>query len=144
MTDAATDRKFLIFSLAATRYALDLVHVAEVIDPPQLSPIPLVPACYSGALNFHGEIVAVIDLARLLGLTNSKLPEKVIVLHSDVASLAFLVESTAKIVSAHDLTITIPSDRQYCVATLELMSGSAYCFDVELLVIKAETILQRH
>jgi chemotaxis signal transduction protein len=55
-------RKYLIFTLAGQRFALDLAQVAEVVEQPATWPIPLAPSCYRGAMNFHGTIVAVMDL----------------------------------------------------------------------------------
>jgi purine-binding chemotaxis protein CheW len=105
------DRKYMIFSLQGVLYALDLKQVAEVGDPPQMWPIPLAPACYSGALNYHGEIVAAMNLALFLGLTGCRQPGKIIILHRDAASLAFLVDS--KFPSAQLRLTGLPLPRSY-------------------------------
>ncbi|MHB8056533.1 MAG: chemotaxis protein CheW, partial [Desulfuromonadaceae bacterium] len=85
------DRKFLIFRMQDSLYALDLAQTAEVADLTQLWPIPLAPPCYSGAMNFHGDIIAVMDLSLFLGLSGGNRPEKMIVLHQSIASLALLL-----------------------------------------------------
>ena len=63
-----TEHKYLIFSLQGSRYAFDLAQVAEVCEPLPTWPVPGAPPCYAGAMNFHGTIVAVMDLAAFLGL----------------------------------------------------------------------------
>jgi len=141
MTDG--NRKFLIFSLPGSRYALDLAQVAEVGDPPQIWPIPLAPPCYSGALNFHGEIVAVLDLAVFLGLAGSGKPEKIIVLHHESASLALLVDAVVRIVSEDEVSIAPSHDGVFTAATLGLIDGEAILIDLAALVLGAETAMQK-
>ena len=132
------DRKFMIFSLQGSLYALDLKQVAEVGDPPQMWPIPLAPACYSGALNFHGDIVAVMNLSLFLGLPGCRQPGKIIVLHREVASLAFLVDSIVRIVSEEEVSFSKPSEKGLTAAMLCLTDGEATQLDLEALVHKAE------
>ena len=51
-------------------------------------------------MNFHGSIVAVMDLATFMGLPEQGEAEKLIVLNGAIAALAFLVERVIRIVSA--------------------------------------------
>lgn len=141
MTDR--NRKFLIFSLPGSRYALDLAQVAEVGDLPQIWPIPLAPPCYSGALNFHGDIVAVLDLAVFLGLAGPVSPGKIIVLHHEIASLALLVEAVVRIVSKDEVSFTSTHDDIFTVAKLGLIDGEAILIDLPALVLGAETAMQK-
>lgn len=141
MTDRI--RKFLIFSLQGSLYAVDLTTVAEVGDPPQMWPIPLAPPCYCGALNFHGDIVAVMDLALFLGLTGVDKPGKIVVLHQKVASLAFLVDTIVRIVSENEVSFSPALDDGFAAATLDLIDGEAIQLDLDALVHGAETGMQR-
>lgn len=141
MTDA--NRKFLIFSLPGSRYALDLAQVAEVGDPPQIWPIPLAPPCYSGALIFHGDIAAVLDLAVFLGLASTGSPGKIIMLHHEIASLALLVEAVVRIVSEDEVSFISTHDGAFAAATLGLLDGEAVLIDLESLVLGAETAMQK-
>lgn len=95
-----TEHKYLIFTLQGRRYAFDLAQVAEVGEPLPTWPVPGAPPCYSGAMNFHGTIVAVMDLAAFLGLPGEHCLEKVVVLNTGIADLAFLVEQVERIVPA--------------------------------------------
>ena len=95
MNDTAP--KYLIFTLSGRRYAFDLAQVAEVVERPATCPIPLAPTCYHGAMNFHGTIVAVMDLAALLGLPGEHDAEHTIVLDARIAALAFSVETIIRI-----------------------------------------------
>ena len=137
-------RKFLVFSLRGALYALDLAHVAEVCDPLKISPIPMAPACYSGVLNFHGNIVAVLDLRSFLGLTGCTPPEKIIVLQQKVASLAFLVDTAHRIISEDETSFSTPPDIRFAATKLILCDGEAILLDLEQLVSEAEICMQKN
>ena len=139
----ATGYKYLLFTLHGRRYAVDLAQVAEIEEPPTLWPIPGVPACYPGAMNFHGSIVAVMDLAAFLGHPAATPPEKVIVLAPAIASLALLVERVEGIVPGEKARFSDEvrkPDKPYSSGTLTLADGSdAELFDVtELARVAAE------
>ena len=89
--------KYLIFTLSGRHYAFDLAQVLEVVEQPAIWPIPLAPHCYHGAMNFHGTIVAVMDLAMFLGLPMGHGSDKLIVLDTRIAALAFSVEAVTRI-----------------------------------------------
>jgi len=95
-----SEHKYLLFTLQGRRYAFDLAQLAEVDEPLPTWPIPGAPPCYSGAMNFHGTIVAVMDLAAFLGFSSNQSLQKVIVLNAGIAALAFLVERVERIVPA--------------------------------------------
>lgn len=137
-------RRFLIFSLQGSLYALDLKQVAEVDDPPQMWPIPLAPPCYCGALNFHGDIVAAMNLALFLGLPGSNQPEKIIVLDQELASLAFLVDTVVGIVSEGEVSICKPPENVLAAALLKLPAGEAIQLDLLALVQAAEAGMQKN
>lgn len=139
----AHKRKFLIFSLQDTLYALDLKQVAEVDDQPQMWPIPLAPSCYSGALNFHGDIVAAMNLGLFLGLTGSNPQGKIIILNQEVASLAFLVDKIVGIVSEQQVSINKPPESRFAAALLSLPDGEAIQLDLEMLVQFADISMQK-
>jgi len=135
MTEAGG--KYLIFTLPGRRYAVDLAQVAEVDEPPTLWPIPGAPPSYPGAMNFHGSIVAVMDLAAFVGLPAGCPAEKVIVLAPTVASLALLVERVEQIVPASRVRAGAPQeqDAAFSCHPLHLADGtSALLLDVDELV----------
>jgi len=137
-----TCRKYLVFTLHERRYAVDLALVAEVEEPPILWPIPGAPACYPGAMNFHGAIVAVMDLAAFFGHPASHALEKVVVLAPGVASLALLVEQVESIVPADQVQCdhTRHSDDRYSSGTLLLADGcDALLLDIVELVRDASS-----
>ncbi len=136
------NRKFLVFSLQESLYAIDLSQVAEVADPPQLWPIPLAPAYYAGVFSFHGDIVAVMGLSHFLGLTESSQFGKMVVLSQEVASLAFLVDSIIRIVSEDEVSCSAPPDTVFSACTLTFFEGTAIHLDLKKLIFTLETDMQ--
>jgi purine-binding chemotaxis protein CheW len=137
------DGKYLVFSLRSSLYALNLSQVAEVSDPPAFWPIPLAPPCYCGALNFHGDIVAVLDLALFLGLGNSVKPGKIIVLQREATSLAFLVDTIVRIAPEDEATIVPAADTDFVSAMLSLSDCNALQLDLDAVVREAEACMLR-
>ncbi len=72
--------RLLVFRLQGSRYALDLSDVAEVMEPPVIFPIPRAPHFLSGIMNFHGNLVSVLDLAHFLGISSCTPAEKVLIM----------------------------------------------------------------
>lgn len=138
------NRKFLIFSLKDSLYALDLAHVAEVDDPKQMYPIPLAPDCYCGAIYFHGDIVAVMNLASFLGKHRANQPGKMVVIQQEIASLAFLVDTIVRIISEAEVSHSPASDSDFASATLKLTDGEAILLDLEALALSAAFGMQRN
>ena len=136
------ERKFLIFTLQGSLFALDLTQVAEVADSPQMSPIPLAPAYYAGAISFHGDIVAVMNLAQFLGLDECRQPEKIVVLRQETASLAFLVDTIQRIVSGNGLYSCESQDTGFSSGMLTLPEGAAVHLNLEKLIFSAEVDMQ--
>jgi purine-binding chemotaxis protein CheW len=123
-------RKYLIFTLAGRRFAFDLAQVAEVVEQPVTWPIPLAPSCYRGAMNFHGTIVAVMDLGEFFGLPAIQGTGHVIVLDIRLASLAFVAESILRIVLLDQDDISPPQgDDAFAVGELSLPEGKAILLD---------------
>jgi chemotaxis signal transduction protein len=140
MTEAA--RKYLVFSLAGRYYAFDLAQVTEVIEHPATWPIPLAPLYYHGATNFHGTIVAVMDLAMFLGFPGGHGSEKVIVLDTRIASLAFSVECVVRITPQNQAELSgTPGDKAFALGQLNLPEGEAILLDAAAIAEHAaETI----
>lgn len=134
---AEAPRKYLIFLLAGQRFAFDLAQVAEVIEPPETWPIPMVPRCYTGAINFHGTIVASMDLSMFMELPANLHTEKSIVIDTRIASLAFVVEQVLRIVSVDQTDLREGSDRPFAIGELNLSDGPAFLLDAAAIAEQA-------
>ena len=133
--------RLLIFSLQGSRYALDLRDVAEVLEPPQIFPIPRAPLFFPGIMNFHGNLVSVFDLARFLNGAPRNPHGKVLVLDSRIANLAVWVDMVESIVAA-DIVLEEEECSEALVGkALTMADGEVKMLSVEKLLEKLEEAL---
>jgi len=113
--------KVMTFSLADELYGIDIAAIQEIIEAPQRFFIPAAPEDYQGAINFHGAVTPVLDLARLLGLAEAPFDERVIVLNSNICILALAIHDLRSIVTVVDNEL-LPCDEQrgqdFCIQNI--------------------------
>ena len=59
--------RYVLFTLAGSRYAVSVPHVLEISRVPPVTPVPNVPTWVRGIVNVRGEILSVIDVRIFLG-----------------------------------------------------------------------------
>lgn len=65
---ADSTRSLVVFSLGTEWYAVDLAHVRKILRPVPIAPVPGASAEVLGLMNSHGEVLAILDLRKLLGV----------------------------------------------------------------------------
>ncbi len=85
--------KFVAFLLGNSTYCISSKTVAEVVHPLTVSPLPTAPASISGIAAFRGEVVAVINIKKILGLEESVAngKAKLIILRSNAKATQFAI-----------------------------------------------------
>lgn len=93
--DAGPKLELLAFALGRERYAIETKFVREVLRSSELTPVPGAPSFIAGIANLRGEMLAVIDLRRFLGIEAGGLPDlaRVVVLGTDAVELGVLADS---------------------------------------------------
>ncbi len=93
---AAADPRHVLFRAGGERFALPLEAVREVVTPqPPFARVPRASQAVRGAMNLRGRVVAVVDLAPLVGLPPQALGPgqgQVVVLDRDRRALGLLIE----------------------------------------------------
>ncbi len=87
----------LTFRLGEELYGLEVAQVQEIVEASGFDYIPLAPAGYLGALNFHGTILPVLDLAGHLGLSGAQRDPRIIVLPPATCALGLGVSAVGRI-----------------------------------------------
>lgn len=106
----------LVFHLAEELYGLEVSQVQEVVEAPRIDYIPLAPAGFLGAINFHGSILPVLDLVGHLGFAAGERDLRLIVLPPQVSSLGLAVTSLVGIVPLeHDALLPYRQERESAV-----------------------------
>ncbi|ORJ62196.1 chemotaxis protein CheW [Geothermobacter hydrogeniphilus] len=119
-------RQVLTFTLGEELYGLEISAIQEIVEAPALFYIPGADDRYLGAINFHGSIVPVLNLARLLGFSETEPESRIIVTCSEIAVLGLAVGRLGEIVVL-DEAETLPGDadqrRANCIGEVVDLAG---------------------
>ena len=88
----------LIFKLADEWFGLEVDDLQEIVESPELNYVPRAPDWIIGAINFHGNIVPVLDLGKYMGLADSAYGDRAVVLPIGQKALALGVSGIHRIV----------------------------------------------
>ena len=89
----------LTYSLGNDLYGLEIDAIQEIIENPVLHYVPRAEGVLTGSINFHGQILAVIDLPKLLGFAGNQRDHRHLVLTSEYRSLVFTTCGVERIVN---------------------------------------------
>jgi len=134
--------RLLLFRLGDELYALEVAQVQEVVESPRYHYIPRAPALFAGAINFHGSVVPVLDLAPFLGCAGSGRDGRVIVLPAEVCALGLAVTAVQRIVPLDGETL-LPLAKEgraegCCRAVFDSPWGEVNLLDVDRLLAGLE------
>jgi chemotaxis signal transduction protein len=132
----------LLFRLAGRRIAIDLGVVAEVSEIPSCWPIPLVPSCFIGVINFHGALVPVLDLAMYLKSGRGLPQGKVMVLDKQLCDLALWVDGVERITGEDAAVIDRIPEEPFMQSLLQLHEEEIPLLDAAALLDALEADLQ--
>jgi purine-binding chemotaxis protein CheW len=93
--------EFLTFLLGAEEYAIAIERVREVVRSPPITEVPRAPAHILGVVTVRGEVVAVIDPRRRLGLPPARPAEgegKVVIVDAGEGPCGLHVDRVASVV----------------------------------------------
>jgi chemotaxis signal transduction protein len=83
---------------AGEHYALPVDDVLEVLEPTALAPVPGAPLAIEGICNLRGQVVPVVALSRVLGLSaETSTTERVVVTETACGSVGLSVDQVIDI-----------------------------------------------
>lgn len=135
--------RLIIFSAGGEQFACNLQEIAEVMEPQESFPIAGAPPHYQGVINFHGNLIALVDLARYLGLESRAAFGKLLVVDPRLAHLALKVDAVNSITGSEALTGEVPGEDPLTEALLETPFGSARLIRLEALLSGLEKGLRQ-
>lgn len=137
-----TGERLLLFGVARELFALSLAEVCEVMEPQQSCPFAGAPTYYLGLINFHGNLIALVDLARYLGMEDRPLPGKFLVIDTKLAHLALKVDTVGSIIGSESITGAAPHEDPATEALLDTAFGKVRLLRLEKLLDALEEELQ--
>lgn len=154
VTDPAPARdaiEILTFALGRERYAIETRFVREVARLSEFTPVPSAPEFILGIVNLRGEVLAVVDLRKFLGIDSGGVTDlsRVVVLGTEEAELGILADSVDAVERLPPARILEPPvsvagiAREYLRGVtsdaLIVLSGAALLEDERLVVDQSET-----
>jgi purine-binding chemotaxis protein CheW len=118
------NKKIVLFSLDEPRYALYLTVVECVVRVVEITPLPKAPEIVLGVINFHGEIITVIDMRRRFNLLarEIELKDQLIVARTSKRLVALVVDS---VIGIHELNHNQVVDSELAFPFTDYLSGAA-------------------
>jgi purine-binding chemotaxis protein CheW len=157
MTDAGADRvpgepldradgrqEFLVFDVAAQRFALPLPNVREVLRAVAITRLPDAPAVIEGVIDVRGSLVPVMDLRARVGLPRRplELEDRLIVVESDGRTLALRVDRVHWTIEveerALESTRTLAPEAAYIAGVARLEDGLVLIHDLRRFLSPSE------
>ena len=92
---------WLTFTLGSESYGVDALQVQEVLQCPEISPVPGAPAHVLGIINIRGEVITVNDMRSMLGLPDAEITDqtRIVLMESDGQKQGMLVDSITEIIN---------------------------------------------
>jgi purine-binding chemotaxis protein CheW len=96
---AAPAPEVVVFDLCGECYAIATAHVREVVRLAGLAPLPGAPDFLAGVTNLRGQVLAVIDLGKLLGAARERQADasRVVILGGERAEFGLLAEAVHEV-----------------------------------------------
>lgn len=140
--------RYVLFTLAGSRYAVPVPHVLEIGRIPHITPVPHVPAWVRGVINMRGEILSVIDFRTLLGLEEAHHSEQsrmlVVKTTGDEITTSLIVDQVTGIVPLTEAPMDLPATSSSHKAAAYLRGAYEHneqvcaVFDLERLLLSPE------
>ncbi len=104
--------QYLIFSLGGESFAIDILHIKEIIEFSSLTEVPLMPGFIRGVINLRGAVVPVIDLCARFGRGQTEVSRRtciVIVELTDKGSEEHAIHDIGVMVDTVNEVVDIPA-----------------------------------
>lgn len=103
-------QRLVIFSIEGQRYALHLSIVERILRMVEVSPLPQAPAIVLGVINFHGQVIPVLDLQCRFGHSSNiyGLSSCLLVAQTSRRRLALPVHEVLGVQEVAAETVTLP------------------------------------
>lgn len=146
--DSSNQREYLIFSLGAESYAIDILKVKEIRNYEAVTRIANAPAFIKGVVNLRGIIVPIIDMRIKFGLGEATYNEFTIVIVLNIGKrvMGIVVDAVSDVISIpNDDVRPAPAfsalDTQFLMGLVPVQDRMLILLDIERLMTSAEMSL---
>ncbi len=91
--------QLVVFALGAEEFGVDIAQIREIVRLVQITYIPKAPVFIEGVVNLRGQVVAVIDLAKRLGVVSKPRGEstRIVILELGENVVGMVVDSVSEV-----------------------------------------------
>ncbi len=139
----STLRQYSTFRLADNWYAVDVLHVQEIIRSQEMTPVPLASPVVSGLINLRGQLVTALDLRRRLNLPPREAgaePMNVVIRASE-GPMSLLVDEIGDVLAIDSGDLEAPPETVRADLR-ELLTSVARLDGRLLLLLKLESVIE--
>jgi purine-binding chemotaxis protein CheW len=135
--------EFLTFRLGGEDYGVPIEQIREVLRTPPITEVPRAPAHVLGVVTVRGEIVAVIDTRRRLGLGGGDVAAgRIVIVDAGEGPLGLLVDAVAGVVRLPQGSIE-PCPQGIAAAATDCVTGIGRWRDRLFMVVDVGALLRR-
>jgi purine-binding chemotaxis protein CheW len=80
------DKQYLTFTLKEEMYAIGILHIKEILEYNNVTPVPMMPNFIKGVINLRGAVVPVVDLAARFGGQQSSIVKRTCIVIIEIAN----------------------------------------------------------
>ena len=104
--------KYLIFSMGAEMYGIEIRHIAEIIGVQPITEVPRMPNYVKGISNLRGKIIPVMDVRLRFRKEPREYDDRtcIIVIDTNDISIGLIVDSVSEVLALRDDQIVPPPD----------------------------------
>jgi purine-binding chemotaxis protein CheW len=127
MTEQADTRQYITFLANGQEFASPIMAIREIRGWVDTTPLPNVPNYVRGVINLRGTVLPVIDLKARLGLGQTEVTPKnvIIVIDTDHRQTGLLVDAVSDIISVSSDDIQPPPEMMQNDASSRYVEGIA-------------------
>src|SRR3990172_639703 len=136
MAQAATQRQILLCHVGPEIFGIDIKHIQEVIPPGPIGKVPKAPAFATGILNYHGRVIAIVDLALFFSIEGSAPYDsplaKIVVMEKEGYNLGFKVDRAEEILKVEGAgKAKEGASSQYVQEVLNIKGNAVNLLDID-------------
>ncbi len=98
-------QQYIAFVLEKQEFAVPIMRVQEIIKIPQITQVPNAPYYSQGISNLRGKIVPIVNLKRLLNLSDQNEHTKVVVVNVGKTTLGLLIDEISGVINVEESQI---------------------------------------
>ncbi len=106
--DIDEQNQFLTFTLRDETFAIGILHIKEILEYGQLTPVPMMPPYIRGVINLRGAVVPVVDLHARFGDSPSDISKRTCIVIIEVTTeegeqdIGIVVDSVTEVLEIPD------------------------------------------